>query len=68
MGTATMSMVCVRSSRTKHESDTRRNWRIWAERWGWGNILGWYKEWAFWGIPRRVREFPSQDGASILNR
>jgi hypothetical protein len=25
------------------------------KRWGWANILGWYKEWAFWGTPRRVR-------------
>ena len=30
------------------------------KRWGWANILGWYKEWAFWGTPRRVRKsFPS---------
>ena len=26
------------------------------KRWGWANILGWYKEWAFWGTPRRVRK------------
>jgi hypothetical protein len=26
-----------------------------TKRWGWANILGWYKEWAFWGSPRRVR-------------
>jgi hypothetical protein len=25
-----------------------------TKRWGWTNILGWYKEWAFWGSPRRV--------------
>src|SRR5207248_1162423 len=24
------------------------------KRWGWANILGWFKEWAFWGTPRRV--------------
>jgi mannose-6-phosphate isomerase-like protein (cupin superfamily) len=24
------------------------------KRWGWANILGWFKEWAFWGSPRRV--------------
>ncbi|HEV2456995.1 MAG TPA: SRPBCC domain-containing protein [Ktedonobacterales bacterium] len=26
-----------------------------TKRWGWANILGWYKEWAFWGTPRRVK-------------
>lgn len=26
-----------------------------AKRWGWASILGWYKEWAFWGSPRRVQ-------------
>jgi activator of Hsp90 ATPase-like protein len=26
-----------------------------TKRWGWANILGWYKEWAFWGSPRRIR-------------
>ena len=25
------------------------------KRWGWASILGWYKEWAFWGSPSRVR-------------
>jgi hypothetical protein len=25
-----------------------------TKRWGWTSILGWYKEWAFWGSPRRV--------------
>ena len=25
------------------------------KRWGWGGILSWYQEWAFWGSPRRVR-------------
>lgn len=25
-----------------------------TKRWGWANILGWYKEWAFWGSPRRM--------------
>lgn len=25
-----------------------------GKRWGWASILGWYKEWAFWGSPRRV--------------
>ncbi len=24
------------------------------KRWGWANILGWDKEWAFWGTARRV--------------
>ena len=24
------------------------------KRWGWANILGWSKEWGFWGTPRRV--------------
>jgi uncharacterized protein YndB with AHSA1/START domain len=24
------------------------------KRWGWANILGWFKEWAFWGSPMRV--------------
>ena len=26
-----------------------------TKRWGWANILGWYKEWAFWGSPRRIQ-------------
>jgi hypothetical protein len=26
------------------------------KRWGWSNILGWYREWAFWGSPRRIRQ------------
>lgn len=26
-----------------------------TKRWGWAAILGWYKEWAFWGSPRRVK-------------
>jgi hypothetical protein len=26
-----------------------------AKRWGWTSILGWYKEWAFWGSPLRVK-------------
>lgn len=26
------------------------------KRWGWGNILNWYVEWAFWGSPRRVSD------------
>jgi mannose-6-phosphate isomerase-like protein (cupin superfamily) len=25
-----------------------------VKRWGWANILGWFKEWVFWGTPRRV--------------
>jgi len=25
------------------------------KRWGWANILGWFKEWTFWGSPRRIR-------------
>jgi hypothetical protein len=25
-----------------------------TKRWGWASILGWYKEWASWGSPRRV--------------
>jgi mannose-6-phosphate isomerase-like protein (cupin superfamily) len=24
------------------------------KRWGWAGILDWYKEWAFWGSPRRI--------------
>jgi hypothetical protein len=26
------------------------------KRWGWANILGWFKEWAFWGSPMRVKQ------------
>lgn len=26
------------------------------KRWGWGNILNWYADWAFWGSPLRVTE------------
>jgi hypothetical protein len=29
------------------------------KRWGWASILGWYKEWAFWGSPRRVGKIPA---------
>lgn len=25
-----------------------------VKRWGWADIIGWFKEWAFWGSPRRV--------------
>jgi hypothetical protein len=25
------------------------------KRWGWASILGWFKDWAFWGTPRRVK-------------
>ncbi len=33
------------------------------KRWGWATILGWFKEWAFWGSPRRVdRGSPKQEG------
>jgi hypothetical protein len=26
-----------------------------GKRWGWASILGWYKEWTFWGSPRRIQ-------------
>jgi hypothetical protein len=26
-----------------------------TKRWGWTSILGWYKEWVFWGSPRRIQ-------------
>ena len=29
--------------------------KVELKRWGWGNIVGWYQEWAYWGSPRRVR-------------
>lgn len=28
------------------------------KRWGWGNILNWYAEWAFWGSPLRITDQP----------
>lgn len=28
------------------------------KRWGWGNILNWYADWAFWGSPLRVTDQP----------
>ncbi len=27
-----------------------------VKRWGWSNILGWFKEWAFWGSPLRIKD------------
>ncbi len=28
------------------------------KRWGWGNILNWYADWAFWGSPLRINDQP----------
>lgn len=28
------------------------------KRWGWGNILNWYADWAYWGSPLRVTDQP----------
>jgi hypothetical protein len=28
------------------------------KRWGWASILGWFKEWAFWGSPLRIKSGP----------
>jgi Activator of Hsp90 ATPase homolog 1-like protein len=25
-----------------------------TKRWGWSSILGWYRDWSFWGSPRRL--------------
>jgi mannose-6-phosphate isomerase-like protein (cupin superfamily) len=36
--------------RVAHEIAARKRE---IKRWGWGNILGWFTEWAFWGSPRR---------------
>ena len=37
-----------------------------GKRWGWANILGWYKEWAFWGSPRRVHESANPSKGYVL--
>jgi hypothetical protein len=31
------------------------------KRWGWASILGWFKEWTFWGSPRRVGSIPTYE-------
>jgi len=28
------------------------------KRWGWGNVLNWYADWAFWGSPLRITDQP----------
>jgi Activator of Hsp90 ATPase homolog 1-like protein len=39
-----------------------------TKRWGWASILGWYKEWAFWGSPRRIQGRVTAGNTAMASR